>query len=161
MSEIILSRGYTALVDEADYDAAVAAGPWHVDFNGTVTYAARNVRRPDGSTSTERLHTFLTGWSNVDHRNQNGLDNRRLNLRAATQSENIANARRRKDNTSGFRGVTFNKRVGRWAAQITVDRKTRGLGYFATAEDAARAYDAAAIEAWGEFARPNFPVEAS
>jgi hypothetical protein len=159
--EIPLSGGLVTTVDDEDYDRVLAAGPWHADHHAHLVYAARNVQRPDGSASTQRLHTFLMSAAYVDHHDHNGLNNRRSNLRPASQSQNIANARRRRDNTSGFRGVTFNRRARRWAAQITVDQKTRGLGYFSTAEEAARAYDVAAVDAWGDFARPNFPAEVS
>lgn len=159
--EIPLTSGLVALVDDADYEAVTAAGPWHADHNAHLIYAARSSRRPDGTAVTQRLHTFLVSAAYVDHRDSNGLNNQRSNLRSATASQNLANSRIRRDNTSGYKGVYLNKRVQRWVAQITVNGKTRGLGYFATAEEAAARYDIAAIEAWGEFARPNFPVQVS
>lgn len=156
--EIPLIGGIVALVDDADFEAVMAAGSWHADHNAHLIYAARNIRRPDGTPATQRLHTFILAAAFVDHRDGNGLNNQRSNLRPATPSQNQANSRRRRDNTSGYRGVSLNKRVGRWVAQITVKGKSRGLGYFATPEEAAARYDVAAIEAWGEFARPNFPI---
>jgi hypothetical protein len=92
---------------------------------------------------------------------RNGLDNRRSNLRPATPSQNSGNARRPSDNTSGFKGVTFYGRTGRWRAYIGGHLRQRHLGYFRTAEEAARAYDEAAIDTWGEFAHLNFPKEHS
>lgn len=157
--EIPLTNGLVTLVDDADYEAVTTAGPWHADHHAHLIYAARSSRRADGTAVTQRLHTFLVAAAYVDHRDSDGLNNRRSNLRPATASQNLANSRLRRDNTSGFKGVTFFRRTGRWAAQITVAGKARGLGYFATAEEAAACYDAAAIEAWGEFARPNFPIE--
>lgn len=157
---VVLSSGLLALVDEADYARVMAAGPWHATPpRGGRIYAQRGVRRADGRRTTQKLHTFLTGWTQVDHRNGNGLDNQRANLREATRTQNNANARRRKDNTSGFKGVTLDARIGRWSARIHVNKQCRSLGYFATAEEAALAYDIAAFEAFGEFARPNFPKE--
>ena len=96
----------------------------------------------------------------VDHRNGNGLDNRRSNLRVATRSQN--NANKEQSNSTGFRGVFKDK--GAFRAQIAGDRaaigrsKTIHLGTYSSAELAARAYDRAALERFGEFARLNFPA---
>ena len=91
----------------------------------------------------------------VHRRNELRLDNRRANLRLATLSQSRADARLRSDNTSGYRGVTRSRRDGRWQAQIQVAGKRHFLGYFSYKEEAAQAYDAAAREAFGEFARLN------
>lgn len=152
--EIPLSRGQVALVDDADYPAVMAEGKWFALSNGAKTfYAARNAppTKPNGKRRTLTLHHFLTGWDYVDHVNGDGLDNRRSNLRWATHAQNMANQDRRSTNQSGFKGVHPKKR--RWAARI----QNRYLGTYATPEDAAHAYDEAAIETWGEFARLNFP----
>lgn len=154
-----LSRGYTALVDAADYDRVTAAGPWHAHPGQRTTYAQHNVRRAEGGWTSESMHAFLTDFPLVDHVNGNGLDNRRANLRPATSGGNAANRPVRRDSRSGFKGV-FPNPIGRpWRAQICVNGHKRHLGLYDTAEDAARAYDAAASEAWGEFARLNFPKE--
>lgn len=152
--EVPLSRGLVALVDDEDYSAVLAAGSWSARPRGSTTYAARHTGR-----TTQQLHTFLTGWPFVDHANGDGLDNRRANLRPATRSQNNANARLRPDSTTGYKGVTYIKRAGKWQARIRVDGHLHSLGYYADPEQAARAYDAAALEAWGEYARPNFPQE--
>jgi hypothetical protein len=87
----------------------------------------------------------------VDHHN---LDRSELsNLRHATRSQNQANKRARADNTSGFKGATFDKRRGKWLAQIMVNKKHHHLGYFDTAEDAHLAYAAAALKHFGQYAR--------
>lgn len=94
----------------------------------------------------------------VDHKNLNTSDDRWQNLRLATHGQNHANAPVRKNNTSGYKGVCFLKKRRRWAASIAPNRKHIRLGQFPTAEEAARAYDAAAIKYFGEFARLNFPL---
>ncbi len=90
----------------------------------------------------------------VDHENRNGLDNRKQNLRKATDSENGANSVRKGD-SSKYKGVEL-FRNGKWRARIKVHRKEIHLGYFHDEEEAARAYDRAAREHFGEFARTNF-----
>lgn len=89
----------------------------------------------------------------LDHANGQRDDNRIANLRLATPAQNRRNSRRAKNNTSGFKGVTFHKGSGRWRASIQVDRRAVTLGGFVTAEDAYAAYVAAAKRYFGEFAR--------
>jgi hypothetical protein len=124
-------------------------------------YARHWFRRADRSSGFIYLHTFLTGWPLVDHANGNGLDNRRSNLRLATGTQNNANRRLASNSTSGFKGVNLYKRTGRWRAHIAIHRQQKHLGYFRTAEEAARAYDIAALALFGEFALINFPKEIS
>lgn len=155
-AEIPLTQGQSALVDDADA-AAVLAHKWYAQRCRQAFYAARNAHRPDGSRTVLKLHTFLTGWPLVDHINGNSLDNRRANLRPATNAENMRNRRRQRNNTSGFKGVSFHKAMGKWRAQISLEGRRRHLSYHATVDDAARAYDVAALDLHGEFATLNFP----
>lgn len=157
---IPLSRGYVATVDDEDYERVISYGPWHVDIpRGKHTAYARKTLTVDGRKTTIKMHVFILGVSGVDHANGNGLDNRRANLRAATNAQNSANRRRRSDNTSGFKGVSFHRRSRKWQAYACQGGKQNHLGYHATAEQAARAYDEAARELFGPFARLNFPQE--
>jgi hypothetical protein len=95
----------------------------------------------------------------VDHRNSNGLDNRRANLRLATHTQNMHNCRKRKNATSRFIGVWLDKKRKLWESAIMNDGKKIFLGRFKTDIDAARAYDKAALEYHKDFARLNFPRE--
>ena len=151
-----LTRGLHALVDKADYER-VAAFKWSARPNNKTVYAQRAILLPDGRTSTQQMHTFITGSVGVDHVNRNGLDNRRMNLRPATTSQNNANQGIRRDNTSGFKGVSWEAANRRWHARIRSDGKLHSLGRYATREEAALAYDAAATEFFGEYAHLNFP----
>lgn len=153
--EIPLSRGFVAIVDATDAES-VQQHKWSAQPTSATVYAQRSIRRPDGGWTTQRLHQFLTGFAVTDHRNGNGLDNRRANLREATQGQNVFNQRRRRG-ASGFKGVTYWKRDSMWKAQISCAGTNRHLGYYATALDAAIAYDTAARELHGEFATLNFP----
>jgi hypothetical protein len=153
--EIPLSQGFVAIVDAADAPD-VSQYRWSAQPSGQTIYAQRSIRRPDGGWTTQRLHQFLTGFAVTDHRNGNGLDNRRANLREATQGQNLFNQRRRRG-ASGFKGVTYWKRDSTWKAQISCAGTNHHLGYYATALDAAIAYDTAARELHGEFATLNFP----
>lgn len=92
--------------------------------------------------------------SMVDHKDGDGLNNRRHNLRGCTRRDNSANSRKRQHTSSRFKGVSYNS--GKWLATIGYDRKTHYLGRYDTEEDAAMAYDRAALRHFGTFAKVNF-----
>ncbi len=136
-----------ALIDEADA-GLVLPHRW----NFVSGYAAGVV---DGRRLAMHRHLLnAPRGMEVDHRNGDGLDNRRANLRLCTRAQNAANLTRHPKR--GYRGVRP-VRDGRWRADIIVGGEQQDLGRFDTAEDAARAYDAAARERFGEFARLHFP----
>jgi hypothetical protein len=89
----------------------------------------------------------------IDHINGNRTDNRIANLRAASKSQNLQNQRRYKNNTSGFKGVSFNGKHNKWVATIGHNRKCLWIGYYDTPELAHLAYASKARELFGEFAR--------
>lgn len=158
MSKLItLTRGYSAVVDDADYDL-VSQYRWHVRIEKHSAYAGHNIKKPNGGYATQRMHTFLTGWPRVDHVDGDGLNNRRCNLRLASASENNRNARKHASAYSTYKGVSWCKRERRWFAQIQYQHKHKHLGYYSTEIDAALAYDAAAYDLFGQFALLNFPI---
>jgi len=154
---IPLTQGHWALIDDADFEAVVAAGPWFA--NGRTNLYAVHSTYINRVRGTMLMHNFITGWKFVDHANGNSLDNRRQNLRPANTSTNGANSKIRSDNTSGFKGVS--PRQGIWRARIHVNGREIPLGRFGSPIEAALAYDAAALHHFGEYARPNFPQEVS
>lgn len=158
MTRLPLSRGLTAIVD--DRDAWAASFTWHAAARGRVVYAARHVVASSGARTKRYLHREILAAPpgvEVDHLNLDGLDCRRENLRLADHAENKWNRGRNRNNTSGFKGVSWSARRRRWVAQIVANGTTTQLGYFDTVEAAARAYDAAARVLHREFARLNLP----
>jgi hypothetical protein len=158
---IPLTQGKFAWVDAADYAAVVAAGPWHaVRSHEGIWYAARNIRiggrsrTGQWSRRVQALHTFLTGWPLVDHEDGDGLNNRRNNLRKATDAQNSWNRGLSSRNTSGYKAV-YQVARNRWRAQIVISGKQKRLGYFGDPRAAGREYDKAAIHYFGEFAVTN------
>jgi hypothetical protein len=154
--EIPLTQGLVAIVDEADH-AGLTLHRWSLQRCGARLYAARYIS-DKGRKRTIYMHRQILGvgiGQRIDHVNADGLDNRRKNLRVATQSENLANARLRSNNRSGLKGVSWSKERRLWEAKIRVRGKTIHLGRHLTPVGAALAYDLAAVEFFGEFARTN------
>lgn len=158
MKEIALTKGFVAIVDDSDFKS-VSALCWHASTRKQRTYAARKIRRADGSRGTQYLHQFLFPEAKeVDHWDGDGLNNQRGNLRPCTRSQNVRGFRRKPSGThSQYRGVTWHFGAGKWVAQTRVNGKHIHLGYFSNEQDAAVAYDTAAVRIFGEFAAPNFP----
>lgn len=153
--------GLFALIDEED-DFFVGAYHWNVVADGLTFYAVRTWqegRRSERITHTVRMHRQIMEPPPhlvVDHIDGNGLNNTRANLRICTDGENLGNRRVSPKNTSTFTGVTYLARTDRWKATI-MDGRYIHLGWYATAEEAALAYDTAALRLRGAFARLNFP----
>lgn len=163
VKEIPLTQGGVALVDDEDYEA-LAAHRWCF---GAKRYAVRRV--PGGTVYMHRAITGAGSGQVVDHANRDTLNNTRANLRVCTQGQNLQNqaispSRKWGKRPSRYKGVSWVSHVKSvpWKARIKQAGKYVELGHFATEEEAAHAYDLAALRLFGEFARPNFePVGAA
>ncbi|TAL13964.1 hypothetical protein EPN95_04725 [Patescibacteria group bacterium] len=140
MKKIPLTQGKFALVDDEDADL-VEGYKWTAKKDGNRFYAYRRV----GPRKTLYMHRLLLGLTDpkvdTDHRDGDGLNNRRENLRACTRSENMRNTGKRVTNTSGYKGVCWDKGKEKWRAAIRLDGKRIFLGYFADPIEAAQTYE--------------------
>jgi AP2 domain-containing protein len=155
---IPLTQGKVTVIDFEDFEK-VRLYKWHAQRVNNHWYARAYTGRENKKSQLTYLHKFLcNGEQDTDHRDGDGLNNQRRNLRACSKSENQRSVRRKKDGaTSKFRGVSLCRQTNRWRAQIYYGRRQHVLGRYDNAENAARAYDAAAKEYFGEFASLNFP----
>jgi hypothetical protein len=142
---------YTVVFDEADAALVASKAHWRIRVSNGRPYA--NCGRCRQTPETMH-HLFLRApeGMEVDHINGNSLDNRRANLRIVTKSQNQFNKGAQRNNTSGFKGVIYDKRRGYWRFDIQAHGARRSVGGFASAEAAADGYRAAAEELHGEFA---------
>lgn len=159
MKQIKLTQGKVALVDDADYEE-LSEYKWYASKYKNIWYAERMGRTSWGKRYVIRMHRQILGLNYkdnnyVDHWNHNGLDNRRQNLRVCTQTQNCYNKRHQHQKSSGFQGVSWCDRQLQWRASITYKNSHKFLGYFDFEEEAAKAYNKAAEESFGEFASLN------
>lgn len=146
-----LEDGKVIIIDASDY-ATVCGYEWYLSNKG---YAVAG-----GGTTKVSMHRLILGLEgsqpHVDHINGVPFDNRRCNLRICTHAENLRNTKKQKDCTSIYKGVHKDANEN-WVAAITFNGKKRYLDRFDHEDDAAKAYDEAACELFGEFAKLNFP----
>lgn len=158
MKKIKLSSGAIALIDSKSFEL-IKNFNWFEIRIEKLSYVATNVKLPNGKSTMVLMHRIILGnpiGGIVDHKNGNGLDNRIKNLRLCTHAQNMANRRMHKNNTSGYRGVSWDKKRKKWKACINKNGKTVHLGFSVSKELAAKIYDRAAIINFGEFSRLNF-----
>jgi hypothetical protein len=162
---IPLTRGKYAIVDQDDFER-LNKYKWQAgrsSRSGTF-YAARSTwDKVNKKKRTIKMHREILNPPHplvVDHINHSGLDNRKANLRPATKSQNTINKpiKKRKGAHSKYLGVTWQKSINKWQAQIRAEGKHKVIGYFDDEITAAKAYDKAARKFHREFAVLNFPI---
>jgi len=159
VKEIQLTQGYVASVDDEDFER-VNQFKWYAHRNKirTVVYGYTKINK-----KSVMLHRFIMKVNEtkiqVDHRNGDGLDCKKVNMRLCLHGQNQANGKKYKNCSSKYKGVYYSNHAKKWAAQVAtgVSGKPRPLGYFNDEKEAAKAYDKAALELHGEFALINFP----
>jgi hypothetical protein len=160
MKEIPLTQGKVALVDDADYEYLMQWKWYFCKKKDGTGYARRKVY----SRISAKTYRWKSYWMHreimktpegmdTDHRDGNKLNNQKYNLRICTNSQNQSNKRTQRNNTSTFKGVW--KSGNKWTASINVRKKRIHLGSYIDKSEAAKAYNAAALEHHGEFARLN------
>ena len=166
MLEIPLTQGKIALIDDADFPI-IASYKWRA-IRGRPRedswYAIAHTPMVNGKRHSIQMHRLIMNAPDgvkVDHRDFNGLNNQKLNLRLATDTESSRHTRKPVSNnslptSSKFKGVSFDKRHSNLKCQINFAGKQKWIGYFESEEKAARAYDLEAKNLFGEFAELNF-----
>lgn len=163
--QIPLTQGQFAIIDECDSDLCELGwfAIFHPKYKGGGNYCAARQIGLGGKKQkmmymhrtilSRTLNRELTQFDRVDHKDTNPLNNTRDNLRLCTRSQNTANTGLTATNTSGYKGVHFDKKAGKWRATIMLNKKLYRLGYFESPEEGHKAYREKAIELFGEFAR--------
>lgn len=155
MKQIPLTRGQFALVDDSDFEW-LNQYKWIAHLGSFGKFYVLRRPGPRGNRETIRMHRLICGATEgeqVDHKNGDTLDNRRSNLRSCSAAQNGWNRCVQRNNTSGFKGVTWHKRISMWQARIRIFSRRVHLGYFLTASAAGQAYKIAARKYHGKFAR--------
>jgi hypothetical protein len=156
MKEITLTQGKVAMVDGGDFEY-LNQFKWYARKNGCCYYALRHLYGKYGKPIT--MHFEIMGQPPKgmlqDHKDGNGLNNQKGNLRFCTVAQNQWNSAKQKDNQSGYKGVHLAKGRRKWTAQIMVNGEKKYLGRFHTPQEAAIAFNEAALKYHGEFARLN------
>lgn len=159
MKEIRLSNGMFAKVDDEDFERLNQI-KWYARFSGKNRYATCSQVRKGRQKFLHMHHEVLRTDRHLDHKDGDGLNNQKENLRFATPLENIRNQTRDiRKKTSIYKGVCWHPFSNLWRAYIKLPHKQLSLGYYRDEVEAAKAYDKAAIQYFEEFARPNFIQE--
>ena len=150
MKEILLTKGQVALVDNEDYDELMRY-KWCICSSKNNLYAVRRISK----NKTILMHNHILDSKMADHRDHNGLNNQKNNIRPCNQSQNNMNTRKKPRCSSKFKGVVWDLARQKWAGYITKDGVTYRLGRFILEKEAALAYNQKATELHGEFAQLN------
>lgn len=156
MKKIQLTQGKIALVDDCDFEE-LSKYNWCVSERYNTSYAKRGFGKPHRTLLMHRVIMNAKKGQEIDHRDGNGLNNQKENLRFCNHSENLYNQSLQKGKSSQFKGVYWQKENKNWVSRLKINGRNISLGSFENEISAAKAYDYAAIKHFGEYSRPNFP----
>lgn len=156
MKTISLTQGKIALVDDEDYER-LSRHKWYAIKSKHTYYAVRNLPRENGKQHGIRMHRVILGLTSPklqgDHKDHDGLNNQKYNLRICTNLQNSWNKKKHKTNVAGIKGIRF---LGKsWEVRICINGEAKAIGLFPSLEQASTAYNAAALNYFGEFAHLN------
>ncbi len=158
MKYIKLTQGKFAIIDDEDFEQTNKF-KWYALKDRNTWYAVRTIYKADGKQKTIRMHREIMKMPpgiETDHKNHNGLDNQKKNLRCATRAENGQNrCIQKRPKSSRHKGVCWCRRDGKWRAQIKLNGRQIWLGHFNSEIEAALAYDKAAKQHFGKYACIN------
>lgn len=162
MKEIALTRGKVALVDDEEYEF-LNQWKWFAREDKNNFYAIRNehttLQKSVYQTKTIYMHRLILGIENpkilVDHKDHNGLNNQKSNIRTSTNQQNSCNKKKHAKASSKYKGVSWHKGICKWHSQIYADGKKKSLGYYPDEKKAADSYNIAARYYHKEFASLN------
>ncbi len=159
MKKIKLTQGQFALVDDEDYER-VNKYKWTASYSkqSNSYVALRGIKKSLGKRKHVLMHRFIMNAPKgrvVDHIHHNTLDNRKQELRTCTQSQNCMNARKTPSKSSKYKGVSWHKTIKAWFAHIYIDGRNKYIGYYKTENQAALAYNKAALKYFGEYSYLN------
>ena len=155
LAYVTLTKGAVAVIDADDVDM-VSGWNWQLGGGGR-GYAVRHTV-VDGKERNVLMHRVIAGTPDgfdTDHIDGDGLNNRRSNLRVVTTTQNTCNRRRSVSNTSGYKGVSFNRRLNKYTASIKLNGRQKHLGVFSTAEEAHARYCGEAQALHGQYSNPG------
>lgn len=161
MKEIQLTQSKVALVDDEDFEY-LNQFKWHARKCGNSFYARKNIGTIENANrGTHLMHRIIMNATDpqicVDHKDGNGLNNQKSNLRICNHQQNNMNQRHIQNGSSIYKGVCWHKEAKKWVSNIHFNKMIY-LGLFDNETEAAKAYDQKAIELFGEFARLNFAI---